>query len=246
MGWPAGVGRIALDSVDSTNEEARRLAEAGELGPVWITARRQTLARGRRGRAWAAPAGNLSATCLLRPEAPAAEAALLSFAACLSVADMLGALAPQAGITLKWPNDALLNGRKTAGVLLESASAGRKLAWLAVGVGVNLAHAPRDETDAWPATSLLRETGAAPQPEAALALLACAFAEWSQTLSSEGFAPLRAAWLARAARLGEKVVARMPREEVEGVFVDLDADGALVLMRPLGARRIGAAELFFP
>ena len=245
MAWPQGVGRLLLDTVDSTNEEARRQAAQGAGGPLWIMARRQTAARGRRGRAWTAPAGNLSATCLLRPGGPPAQVALVSFAACLAVAELFETLAPQATVALKWPNDALLNGRKAAGVLLESAGAGARVDWLAVGVGVNLAHHPDPEPDAWPATSIARETGAAPEPEAALATLATAFARWSGRLEAEGFAPLRAAWLARAARLGQKVTARLPDATVEGVFADLDAGGALVLSQGGVMRRIQAADVYF-
>jgi BirA family biotin operon repressor/biotin-[acetyl-CoA-carboxylase] ligase len=243
--WPPGVGLLTLDETDSTNEEARRRAAAGETGPLWIMARRQTAARGRRGRAWAAPEGNLSATCLLRPALPPAQAALLSFAACLAVAETFDALAPGAAVALKWPNDALLNGRKAAGVLLESAGAGDRLDWLAVGVGVNLAHHPEPQPDAWPPTSLAAETGAAPDPADALRHLAASFAAWSARLEAEGFAPLRAAWLARAARLGENVVARLPNEAASGVFIDIAADGALILSQPGGTRRIQAADVFF-
>lgn len=245
MAWPEGVGRLLLDTVDSTNEEARRQAAQGAPGPLWIMARRQTAARGRRGRAWIAPEGNLSATCLLRPEGPPARVALTSFAACLAVAELFETLAPQATVALKWPNDALVNGRKAAGVLLESAGAGARLDWLAVGVGVNLAHHPDPEPDAWPPTSVARETGAAPPPETALELLAGAFARWSALLDAQGFAPLRAAWLARAARLGQKVTARLPDATVEGVFADLDPTGALVLSQGGAMRRIQAADVYF-
>jgi BirA family biotin operon repressor/biotin-[acetyl-CoA-carboxylase] ligase len=231
--------------LDSTSDEAQRRAAAGEPGPLWIAARRQTAARGRRGRAWAAPEGNLSVTCLMRPQGSPAEAALHSFAACLAVAELFDALAPGATVALKWPNDALLNGRKAAGVLLESAGAGARVDWLTVGVGVNLAHHPEPEPGAWPPTSVAAEIGAAPDPETALTLLAARFARWAGRLSAEGFAPLRAAWLARAARLGEKVAARLPRETVEGVFADLDESGALVLAQGGGFRRIQAAEVFF-
>ncbi len=239
------MGRCILESVDSTNEEARRRAGRGETGPLWIMARRQTAARGRRGRVWSAPQGNLSATCLLRPAMAPAAAALLSFAACLAVAEMFEALAPGARVTLKWPNDALLNGRKAAGVLLESAGRGDRIDWLAVGVGVNLASHPAQEPDAWPPTSIMAETGAAPEPEAALEALAAAFARWSGRLEAEGFAPLRAAWLARAARLGEKITARLARETVEGILTDLDPGGALVLSVGADQRRISAADVFF-
>jgi BirA family biotin operon repressor/biotin-[acetyl-CoA-carboxylase] ligase len=181
----------------------------------------------------------------MRPDMPPPRAALLSFAACLSVADLFDAVAPGATVTLKWPNDALLNGRKAAGVLLESGGGGGRVDWLAVGVGVNLACHPEAEADAWPPTSVASEVGGAPTPEEALRLLAAAFAGWSARLAAEGFAPLRAAWLARAARLGQPLVARLPTETAEGVFLDLDADGALVLGCAGGPRRIRAADVFF-
>ncbi|MFN3613775.1 MAG: biotin--[acetyl-CoA-carboxylase] ligase [Rubrimonas sp.] len=243
--WPAGVGLLRLETVDSTNEEARRQADAGAPAPLWIVARTQTAARGRRGRAWAAPAGNLCATCLLRPNGGARQAALLSFAACLAVADMFAAIAPGADVSLKWPNDALLNGRKAAGVLLEGAGAGGDLAWMAVGIGVNLAHHPAPAPDAWPPTSVAAETGAAPDPDDAMLALAEAFARWTGTLERDGFRPLRAAWLARAARLGQKLIARLPLETVEGVFADVDDEGALVLSQGGALRRIQAADVYF-
>ena len=245
MGWPEGWGRVVLDTIDSTNEEARRRAEAGAAAPLWIMAREQTAGRGRRGRRWTAPSGNLAATALLRPTTGPATAALHSFAACLAVADMLDTLAPGADVALKWPNDALLNGRKVAGVLLEASGSGRSVDWLAVGIGVNLAGHPAVEPGAWPATSIAAETGQAPPAEAALEHVAEAFAGWSGRVARVGFAPLRAAWLARAARLGQKMVARLPRETVEGVFADLDADGALILSQAGALRRIQAADVFF-
>jgi BirA family biotin operon repressor/biotin-[acetyl-CoA-carboxylase] ligase len=245
MAWPEGVGRVVLDAVDSTNEEARRRIAAGAPTPLWIMGRRQTQGRGRRGRVWDGPLGNLAATCALRPAMRPAEAALLSFAACLSVAELFETLAPGAEITLKWPNDALLNGRKAAGVLLESAGSAGRMDWLAVGVGVNLAHHPEPDPGGWPPTSVAAETGRTTDPEAALERLANRFAHWSDRLTREGFQPLRAAWLARAARLGQKITARLPRETVEGVFVDLDPDGALALMTQAGLRRIQAADVFF-
>ena len=71
--WPSGYGLIEFDEIDSTNEEARRLAAKGERGPVWIVAGKQTAGRGRRGRKWESPVGNLAATLLLNPGKPASE-----------------------------------------------------------------------------------------------------------------------------------------------------------------------------
>jgi len=117
-GWPAGYRRKDYAELDSTNEEARRLAEAGETGPLWISAARQTAGRGRRGRAWDTPAGNLAATLLLWPQASQAVTGQLSFAAALAAAEMVQHFAPDAAVTVKWPNDVLAEGRKIAGILL--------------------------------------------------------------------------------------------------------------------------------
>jgi BirA family biotin operon repressor/biotin-[acetyl-CoA-carboxylase] ligase len=147
-------------------------------------------------------------------------------------------------VSLKWPNDALLDGQKVAGVLLESGvgPAGR---WLSVGVGVNLAHAP--EETRWPATSIAVTTGKpAPTAQSALTILATAFDTRDRDLATDGFDTIRTAWLARAARLGQIVEARLPRETVTGRFETLDADGAMLLQTDTGARRISAADVYFP
>jgi BirA family biotin operon repressor/biotin-[acetyl-CoA-carboxylase] ligase len=237
-GWPQGTGLLRLDEVDSTNLEARRRADAGEAGPLWITAARQTAGRGRRGRVWEGGPGNLAATLLLRPEAPPAEAAQLSFAAALAVADTASHFAPQAAVGVKWPNDVLANGRKLSGILLEAGSG-----WLAIGIGINLAGHPA-QTE-FPATSLAALGVTPPSPDTALAVLAGRFAHWLAVWRAEGFAPLRAAWLARAAGLGAPIRARLPQEERHGAFEGIDASGALLLREPAGVRAITAGEVFF-
>lgn len=246
-GWPAGHGRLILEETTSTMDEARARAAAGEPGPLWIMARRQTGGRGRRGNVWRAPEGNLNATLLLRPKTGAAEAARLSFAGALAVGDLLGACAPGARIEMKWPNDALLEGGKAAGILLESEGRAGALDWVSVGIGVNLAsHPPVEPGAAFPPTSLAAQGVPPPTPEAALEILAGAFARWLALYRGQGFGPLRDAWLSRAARLGQQIEARLPAETLRGVFADLDADGALVLHTPAGPRRISAAEVVFP
>ncbi|MEX2518128.1 MAG: biotin--[acetyl-CoA-carboxylase] ligase [Paracoccaceae bacterium] len=241
--WPQGYGLVILDEVDSTNEEARRRAGQAEA-PLWIMARRQVAGRGRHGRIWEEAGGNLYATLLMRPKGGAAEAGLLSFAASLAVAELFESHGGAA--ELKWPNDALLNGGKAAGILLEGAGAGGRLDWLAIGCGVNLiSHPAPDPAAAHPPTSLLAATGAEVAPEDALPVLASALARWMSALDTEGFAPLREAWLSRAARLGERIEARLPRETLTGVFEDMDAEGALVLRTATGARRIHAADIYF-
>jgi BirA family transcriptional regulator, biotin operon repressor / biotin---[acetyl-CoA-carboxylase] ligase len=229
------MGLLRLDEVDSTNAEARRRAEAGERGPLWIMAARQTAGRGRRGRAWETAEGNLAATLLL---APPGNFAQLSFAAALAVADLARHFAPDMRVTVKWPNDVLVDGRKLAGILLESGQD-----WLAVGIGVNLAGHP--ENTEFPAISLAALGFTPPTPEAALAILAARFAHWHDRWMKEGFEALRAAWLARAPELGAPILARLPHESRQGVFEGIDASGALLLREAGGVRAITAGEVFF-
>ena len=132
------------DELDSTNAEARRRAEAGAIGPVWITAAIQTAGRGRRGRAWSTQAGNLAATLLTTTDRLPAEAAQLSFVAALAASDLADTCLGVGVARLKWPNDVLVHGRKAVGILVESGTRPDGRLWLAIGIGVNLAHAPSD------------------------------------------------------------------------------------------------------
>ena len=246
--WPEGVARHVLGEVDSTNSEAARLAP-GLTGPAWILARRQTAARGRRGRAWVSPEGNFAATLVMRPTGEPAAAALRSFVAALALADALEMVCgPGTTISLKWPNDVLLNGGKVAGILLESAGQGHGVSHLAVGIGVNLVAAPPREMVEAGATqpvSLLGETGVRIAPEEFLTYLAAAFARWEAQLVTYGFAPIRTAWLGRAAKLGQPIKARTVTETVEGTFETVAEDGSLVITTSQGRRAIPAADVFF-
>lgn len=237
-----------LGEVDSTNSEAQRLAP-GLTQPTWILARRQTAARGRRGRAWVSPEGNFAATLVMRPNGDPAEAALRSFVAALALADALETVCgPGATVTLKWPNDVLLNGGKVAGILLESAGAGGQVSHLAIGIGVNLIAAPPKEAveeGALTPVSVQGETGIRIPPEEFLTYLAAAFARWEAQLVTYGFSPIRTAWLARAARLGQPIKARLPGETIEGTFETIAEDGELVLATSQGRRHIPAADVFF-
>ena len=246
--WPDGYGRRVLDSVDSTNAEAARRAPYLS-GPEWILAREQWAARGRRGRSWVSPAGQFAATLAMRPSESPDRVALRSFVAALALHDALAAAIRQvSGIALKWPNDVLLNGGKLAGILLESAGSGGRLSHFAVGIGVNLRTAPsvrEVEPGALRPVSLLFETGIDITPEAFLDLLAPAYARHEAQFVTCGFGPIRTAWLARAAKLGEPITARTARETHEGRFETVDAAGNLVLVTATGRIAIPAAEVFF-
>jgi BirA family biotin operon repressor/biotin-[acetyl-CoA-carboxylase] ligase len=233
----------AFDTLASTSDKARDLARAGAPEGTLVTARTQTAGRGRQGRHWVSEPGNLYLSLVLRPDAPVARAAQLGFAASLAVADALRRFAPRPAVTLKWPNDVLLGGKKLAGILLESeGDAGGRVRFVVLGIGVNLASHPPDSE--FPATSLKAAASQEVAPEAFLAALAPALLVWYERWRGDGFAGLRQAWLDRAAGLGQGLRARLANETVEGRFAGLDDDGMLLLDGPAGRRRIAAADVF--
>lgn len=195
------------------------------------------------------PEGNFAATLLFCPDATPATAALYSFVAALALDEALSQAAePSARLSIKWPNDVLLNGGKVAGILLESVATGGHLTHLAIGIGVNLAVAPDSsdvEAGAVRPVSVFAETGLSIAPETFLSLLAQSFSRFSGIFQIYGFAPIREAWLARAARIGEKITARTGRETWTGIFETIDTTGAMILRTDDGTKVISAAEVFF-
>ena len=246
--WPLGYGKRILAEVDSTNAEAARIA--GSLaGPEWILGLTQTQGRGRRGRQWQAPVGNFTATLVMRPTETPDQIALRSFVASLALFDALEAATGRTDwLSLKWPNDVLLKGGKVAGILLESAGLGQNVGHMAIGIGVNLVAAPKPEdleATAMPPVSVFGETGVQLTPEAFLDLLAPAYARHEDSFRTLGFAPIRALWLSRAAKIGEVITARTMRDEVTGTFETVDAQGNLVLKTAKARETIPAADIFF-
>lgn len=244
----AAASILLLDHTDSTNADARRRAEAGERGPLWIVARRQSEGRGRRGRTWNSDAGNLFTTLLTTTDKPPAEAAQITFIAALAVADLLDGWAPTSLVTIKWPNDVMLAGDKAAGVLVESGGHSAGGLWLAVGIGVNLAHAPAgtDRRATALAHHLSGDVAAPPTIETAAARLAEAFEVWMRRWETLGFQPVLDAWRARTPGLDGPAVARLGRETIEGVAEGVAPDGSLRLRLADGSlRMISAGDVFF-
>ncbi|MCT4609929.1 MAG: biotin--[acetyl-CoA-carboxylase] ligase [Pelagimonas sp.] len=246
MPWPSSYGKRVLAEVDSTNAEAARIASQLQ-GPEWILGLSQTAARGRRGRAWSNPAGNFAATLVMKPSETPDQVALRSFVASLALYDTFEHLTGSAvGLSLKWPNDVLLNGGKVAGILLENI--GGMNGHLAIGIGVNLIAAPDPsmvEARAVPPVSVLRETGVRILPEAFLNTLAECYALRESSFVTYGFAPTRTAWLDRAARIGEVITARTGSDSQTGTFETVDEAGNLVLKTSKGRVAIAAADVFF-
>lgn len=237
---------IPFPVLDSTNEEARRRCDMGAPAGTVIWALQQTQGRGRRQRSWHSPPGNLYFSIIERPSKPAAEAVQIGFVASLSVAEALSDLLPDPGAVMcKWPNDVLVNGRKICGMLMESAADHEgALAWLVVGIGVNVLWHP-DEVDLlYPATSLAHESVRMVAPEIILTAILRRYERLRAIWNTEGFAPVRRAWLGRAHGLGQPIDVRLDQHTLSGTFADLDPDGALLLVRDDGMHTISAGDVF--
>ena len=220
----------------------RALDGAADGTVVW--AREQTAGRGRRGRAWTSPAGNLYTSTILRPGKPASEAAQLSLVAAVALAEAVVAVLPAAAeIACKWPNDILVDGCKVAGILLESQGNGAGASWIVIGCGVNVASHPDDT--AYPATNLETVCGKAVALDTVLEHYLDRLFVWRDRWLEAGVAPVRRAWVDRAAGIGGPITVRLPDRELTGRFHDMDADGALLLELPDGNRqRITAGDVF--
>ncbi|HEU4960091.1 MAG TPA: biotin--[acetyl-CoA-carboxylase] ligase [Sphingomonas sp.] len=220
----------------STNADCLALSRDGAPEGLWLRAERQTAGRGRQGRAWVSPAGNLYASTIvrLRPGDPAA--ATLALVAAVVLEEVVRFHSDR--LVLKWPNDLLLDGAKLSGILLE-----RAVDAVVIGFGVNLAHHPTD-TDRR-ATSLAAH-GARLEPAPFLEILAETFARWLARWRGEGIAPVRDRWVARAHSAGTALTVRLPDgSSIDGLFDRLDADGALILRLASGERRvIHAGDVF--
>lgn len=237
--WPV----IRFDEIDSTNEEARRRAQVDDVGPCWLVTAAQTAGRGRLGRQWSSPRGNLYATALLPYPRGPAEAALACFSAGLAVIDAARANGVDVSqMKLKWPNDVLIGSAKLAGILIETGSVHGRL-WMAAGFGVNVEVAP-ERADRQTSCLTGLPGGADLTAQRLLASLDIAFRARIYHLLSEGFGPTRADWLANAAYLGARVELAPVSGRIEGVMTGLAEDGALVVKLDSGAEtHVRAGEI---
>jgi BirA family biotin operon repressor/biotin-[acetyl-CoA-carboxylase] ligase len=231
---------VRLVVVGSTQAVAFELAEGGAADRTVVVAETQTAGRGRQGRRWHDERGDsLLVSIVVRPRLEVRDLPKLSFAAAVAVAEAIGAVTGLQA-RLKWPNDVLVDGRKVAGILLESRTITEPL--VVVGIGINLRQRSFPGALAATATSVHLEGGRAVEREAMLQAVLEAFDPWRARLEGEGFAPLRARWLALADTIGRAVTVG----EHAGVAVDLDGDGALVLREARGTRLVVAGELREP
>jgi BirA family biotin operon repressor/biotin-[acetyl-CoA-carboxylase] ligase len=245
---PSGHRLLKLETVDSTNAEARRRALAGEPGPLWIWSARQSQGRGRGGREWVSQPGNLFASLLIGLNCPLRVASQLALVAGIVAFDTIAKLIAYEGrseVLLKWPNDVLLAGEKVAGMLLENVGGtNENRSVVVIGTGINLASYPENLPQ--PAVSLATY-GMTVTPADALEALAASTLEWLDRWGEGAcFPTIRRAWLDRAGPTGRPLTVRVGSQEAEGVYGGLDADGALRLLMPGGGEyRVTAGDVFF-
>lgn len=244
---PKGYRLLRLEQTGSTNADALEAGLRGEAGGLWIVADRQNAGKGSRGREWVSQQGNLFASLLMRDPAPAINLPQLTFVAALAVRQAMANMAVAQGlvrtITLKWPNDILVQGGKASGILLESRN-GDTGCLVVVGVGVNCVSHPQDTMHR--ATDLASE-GIVAQPVALLGEIAACMADWLAAWDAgNGFAAVRNAWLAQATGVGQRIHVRLPDRELSGSFAELANDGNLIMLLDDGSRvRISTADIFF-
>ena len=214
-----------VPSTGSTNDDVAEFARAGAAEGLWLRAQRQSDGRGRQGRGWHSPEGNLYASTLVRLRAGDPAAASLALVAAVALHEVAALFAP--GLEIKWPNDLVASGAKLGGILLE-----RHGDAVVIGFGVNFAHHPT-EIDR-PVTSIAALGGTAPEPGLFLEALADAFSRWLGRWRSEGIGPVRTRWLAAAHAQGTA----LSTSEGQGFFDGLDETGALRLRLPGGGVRI--------
>ncbi len=220
-----------FEHVGSTQDVVKRLAADGDFGPLWVRADSQDAGRGRNGRKWFSKKGNFYASGLYPWAGSIGDKALMSFVAAVALSETLAIYIDPSLITLKWPNDVLVNGAKVAGILLEAGDG-----WISIGMGINIEHHP--DNMPYPVTHLLEHispdqlkltepiyTGLEP----ILADVSKNIGIGLSVLLTEGFVPIRRQWLRKAARLGEDISVNVGNDIVTGTFETIGRNGALRL-----------------
>ena len=234
---------LQLDVVDSTNSTALEQAIAGDPGNLWVSAQEQQRGKGSRGRQWVSMRGNFFASLMMKQNIQPRKLATMTFVASLAVFETLAQLVEQHTLQLKWPNDVLLNGAKISGILLESHVVNNQPVQI-VGVGINLLHHPVNSN--YPTTNLQTE-GISTTPNEILSILSVQMERWLSIWSAtNGFDEIRKQWLQRAKGLHQQIVVNLPNRRLTGIFMELDADGLLVLKTSGGKlKHISTADIFF-
>jgi len=220
---------VRHETIDSTNLEAHRLVAAGETGPVWILGGEQTAGRGRLGRTWVSKPGNLYSTLIWPTAAPVQNLSQLSFVASLAVTDAADKFAAPRAVTLKWPNDCMLNGHKFCGILAEALAPGV----IAIGIGINVAHVPDD-------LPYRAERLAGADLQQLFQELAASLSKWLEIWDEGGgFPAIITAWEKRCRHIGSKISVGGE----QGTFTGLASDGAMLLKTSSEIKPIYAGDV---
>ncbi len=226
-----------FDEVSSTNDVIKQYcSKSGKY--IAVYAKKQTAGRGRRGRNWESPRGNLFFSMAFEYELQ--RAGELAFACSLSLLQAVKKIAPYADIKLKWPNDVLLNNAKMSGILLEKGAE----KYMIIGVGVNVAASPKIENAVYDITSLA-DAGIKIKPQELLHLFMESFSQNLSLLQANGFAVLREKWLENAKNLGKEIIVRQNGTKEKGIFKGIDENAALLMETPAGVKKILAGDVFF-
>jgi BirA family biotin operon repressor/biotin-[acetyl-CoA-carboxylase] ligase len=233
---------LSFDTVDSTNEEAKRLAKGGGCHGAVVWAKKQTEGKGRMGRNWVSSEGNLFVSILLQPEKPAKEFSQLSFIAAVAAIEAITPLLPPGcKIQCKWPNDLIIDDKKTGGILLESFQVNGE-AWVVVGLGINIESAP-PKTE-FPATCLKDAGVELVSAKIVLSRFVHHFIDNYNQWNIKGFLHIRKSWMENAWGIGKRLRARWPDGEAIGIAEGIDRDGSFILSEDGERQYIHAADIF--
>ena len=241
---------MGFDSLDSTNAALTRIVQQeGDVHEglmVWANA--QTAGKGRAGRVWQSPRGNVYVSILIAAPESVARAPELGFVAAVAVQETIlelprhNAGAPK--VSCKWPNDILIEGEKVCGILPELTTDDQKRSWIVLGIGINL-KAVELNPGAYPPTALsLHQIDTTPAH--VLTVLTRSLFKWLQIWREQGFAAIRQQWADCGPEVGANVAVGLPEGAVSGEFIGLDEDGALLLETRKGRRRVVVGDVLFP
>ena len=223
-----------LSRVSSTQDIVNLAAQDGDPEGYVVQALQQASGRGRHGNQWQSPMGNIYMSVLLRPECKVSRAGEFAFVVAVALYEALRGYIDETkhNITLKWPNDILVNGLKISGILLESHIKEEKMTGLVIGIGVNILTPPESAISLQDVSK--EQVFVNKVRDKILLELDNAYAQWKK----EGFAPFRERWLGHAHGIGQAMTARLPNVSYDGVFNGLTEDGSLILKMPDGVEKI--------
>ena len=246
---PPGWRVMHFDSLDSTNAALKRIVEQeGDVHEgLMVWAATQTAGKGRAGRVWQSPRGNVYVSILVAAPEVVSHAPELGFVAAVALRETIVELprhnAGEPKISCKWPNDVLIEGEKVAGILPEMVSDDSGRTWIVLGFGINLQAVVLDPS-AYPPTALSLH-GIDTAPPHVLTVLTRSLHKWLHRWRTSGFDVIRKHWMTCGPDIGANVAVGLPEGAVSGAFLGLDDDGALLLDTRKGHRRIVAGDVLF-